>query len=319
MPPLIQKKAFYTMLSRGLFNDSVKSESWQLLNYREIPSKVLFEKLATFGLQLNEKSFVATSEPYDTPEEMVSDLLKENDEAYLVIFELWRRLNPEKESLSIFCDELDELILKDDDKIQNRLYELEKLFEELVDKNIAAEDAYIWIQSHLVADLEAFLYDTILTEIERGNARLAGELVEAFIPFLPSQMWFKYLHARSALELDPVVGFSALESLLEEKPSSELLFEILFFVAQTENHDLFLEIAKHIFPLLKDEEEFCELGEITIIHFEYLNLESAAFPIRELLGKRKKRPKASPLSKYDPDLPALQLLVNQKIIESKVE
>ena len=106
--------ALYNLLKINWLEDpSIDVEAWQVEDYRKISYEELFERLEKLGISLTQESFFIYSENVSTPEQLLEflwihdDEAKEYDQAYLIIFELWRRLLPEKQSLSIFCDELD--------------------------------------------------------------------------------------------------------------------------------------------------------------------------------------------------------------------
>ena len=113
----LKGKALYNLLRINWLEDpSIGVQPWQVEDYRVLSTADLFSKLEKLKIPLNEESFLLYVESSDSPEELVECLclddedLEISDQSYLLLFELWRRLIPEKESLSIFCDELDRLI-----------------------------------------------------------------------------------------------------------------------------------------------------------------------------------------------------------------
>jgi hypothetical protein len=82
-------------------------EPWQVEDYRSFPLDGLFEKLEDLGFSIDKDSFLELAADVDTPEELTKTLKGEasddaEEEIYLVVFELWRRLLPDKPSLSCF-------------------------------------------------------------------------------------------------------------------------------------------------------------------------------------------------------------------------
>lgn len=135
-------RALYNLLRMNwLENDQIQVQPWQVEDYREKSDEALFQLLADLGARLDKATFLAYVDNTDSPEDMADCLwVKEEnpetfDRIYLVIFELWRRFAPEKQTLSIFCDELDQLIgLYDhgeleEEKIQAALSELQRILE----------------------------------------------------------------------------------------------------------------------------------------------------------------------------------------------
>ena len=110
---MLQTKALYNLLRLNASEDpSLKADSWALEDLRALPMEELFSRLKPFQVQFDRRAFTQFSEQCDTPEDLCDILLPDDaddessDPFYLLIFELWRRLIPEKQSLSIFCDEL---------------------------------------------------------------------------------------------------------------------------------------------------------------------------------------------------------------------
>ena len=141
-------RALYNLLKSSVKEDSsIRAEPWQILDYRSLSEEDLLQKLAKLGLNLTKENFFLYAENCHSPEELVECLwVQESDvigqeKTYLILFELWRRYLPNRQSLSIFCDELDSLIsdfddgvYMEDEKWQDVLSELE----DILDKKIEA-------------------------------------------------------------------------------------------------------------------------------------------------------------------------------------
>ena len=124
----LPRKVLYNLLrSNWLMDPELDVSYWQVEDYRTLSLDSLFRRLAKQHIQLDLSSFIAYAENYNTPEELTEDItenfddsIEEQDKVYLQIFELWRRLVPEKLCLSIFCDELDYLMnLYDNGEMEN--------------------------------------------------------------------------------------------------------------------------------------------------------------------------------------------------------
>src|SRR5947208_7129015 len=111
----MQRRALYNLLRLNWLRDrSLPVEQWQVENYRNLPIETLFKNLTHLEINSDRISFLSLTEEFDNPEELTEAFFTDNspdpkkfDQAYLNIFELWRRLVPEKLCLSIFGDELD--------------------------------------------------------------------------------------------------------------------------------------------------------------------------------------------------------------------
>lgn len=328
---LLQRKALYNLLQINL--TQIESgdlkvgnlKKWQVDNYREKTSEELFRQLNSLGIALNVQNFEAYSKNFESPEEMVERSAKERepleqDEIFLILFELWRRFFPEKRTLSIFCDELDyQMVAYDLEKpsqIADTLADLQQLLEEYVDQKLEPRQAFQLIQMYCANDLESFLFDYILNEIESGNQSYATELLDGFKRFVKGTEWFDYLTARAELVSDPVEGFEHLERMVHQihaETSLDLVEEILFFLANSGNHSLFYTLAKKTIPSLKCEKDFQEFLEACYAHYDYLELKQPSLAIAFLYHSRCNIPTETPLSPSDPGLMEMRAILDQKL------
>ena len=142
---------------------------WQCENYRVITDQKLFDRLA--GFAVSEDDFYRLADEHVAPEQVMNSITLKTDEefeqAYLLVFELWRRLFPEKQSLSIFCDELDHIIMEyqeekiSSEKIVETLNELERVLDENFDHGVEPKEVFEMVRCHMAHDLESFLFDFI--------------------------------------------------------------------------------------------------------------------------------------------------------------
>ncbi|MFZ0565731.1 MAG: hypothetical protein WAM28_06065 [Chlamydiales bacterium] len=330
----LQKKALYNLIHLNLNRvheselEFHSLEPWQIENYRQFPTEDLFLRLNRLGITLNQIEFENYGKNYEIPEEMAETLAQDReplelDQIFLIVFELWRRLFPEKRSLSIFCDELDHQIMLYDleeklssTPLQDALAYLQQILDEQVDENIPPKEAFMEIQTYCATDLESFLFDYILTEIEMKNLTYASELLEGFYQYFIQPEWFNYLIARVEIEKSPEEGYEQLEkmiSTLGKDINLTLLEEILYFLANSGNHTLFHALATKIMPLLTEEGDFREFIENCYAHYEYLELQQPAEAIAQIFFQRTHLPAEVPLNPQDPDLLALHTILNQKL------
>jgi hypothetical protein len=300
--------------------EALKTEPWALEDLRTIQSEELFLRLKKHSIELDKTSFVQFAESCDTPEDLAELLLPEEEEdlfdpLYLLVFELWRRFVPEKQSLSIFGDEFDFLIaqydqekLESDEPIQDALANLIEILEENADAGVPPKEVFSAISDYCAHDLESFLVDYISEILDSDNEAYALELIEGFSPYISEPIWFDFLRARAISSKDGREANEILRSLLEQKETDPaLLREILQFLASDGDHTLFVSTMKKILPLLKTQEELLDLMEIAADYYHRLDQESVEQTIQKLLQKRKCA--EGPLSPSDPDLKTLHQLL----------
>jgi hypothetical protein len=114
-------KALYNLLKMSHGEDpTVEVKPWQIASYTDMTNESLFSRLSKLGLDLTDSAIIAFGESFDTPEELIDCLWLEDEtddkfkESYLILFELWKRFFPKKQSLSIFGDDLDQMIYRYD-------------------------------------------------------------------------------------------------------------------------------------------------------------------------------------------------------------
>lgn len=328
---LLQRKAVYNLIQLNvhkIFTGELRIsdlEHWQLEDYRAYPTETLFHCLKTLDVKLDYGDFEKYANSFEDPEEMTDALTEgrsalEQDRIFLIVFELWRRILPEKRSLSIFCDELDYQMMCHDlekpSQIQDSLIYLQKLLDEHVDQGLDPQKAFQSIQQYCANDIESFLFDYILQQIDLGNLSIASELLEGFSRYPRDTIWFDYLNARTATLEDPELGYIQLEKIITKitkKTRLDLVEEILFFLAASGSHTLFTKLAKKAVLFLEREEDFQEILEASYVHYDHLKLREQAFAIAEMFHQRAHIKPETPLSKEDSDLDKLRHILNQKL------
>lgn len=298
----LHKKALYNQILFRLIDPrqhGILLEEWQQRDLRAEPQEKLLATLQELGLGVDLKALKEKAVVIDTPEELADQWGKgmlplDQDRLYLVLFELWRRLVPEKESLPMFCDELDhriEVYRREGltQEIQDSLSTLQLILEKNVDAGVSIANALPMVQSFCAHNLEHFLYIFLCERIEEGNVAYAKELLEGFHRFFSGTHFFDFLTCRIAIEENPEEGYRKLEKLihwLHKHPLIELQFEILGFLSKTGNHTLFTELANQTLPLIKHEEDFMILSSFCMQHFDYLDLPTLAKRVEELINKK---------------------------------
>ncbi len=301
---MLQTKALYNLLRLNAAEDpSVKADPWALEDLRTLSLEALWGRLEQYNVQLHKSTFQQFAESCDTPEELADLLLPDGtsdqrrDPFYLIIFELWRRLIPEKQSLSIFCDELDYRIalydqghLESDESIQDALANLLEVLDENADAGANPEDIFIAVCDYCAHDLESFLYDYIADLLDSGNSLYASELVEGFSPYITEPVWFDFLRIRLLAFTDIGDANLAIHRLLEGEIELPLLLEMIRFLSANGEHALFSLAVKKALPLLNAQEEWAEVMNLVADYYRRLDEEEIEQSIQKILDQRKSGP-----------------------------
>lgn len=299
----VERKALYNSLRLNWLKDStIKVEYWQVDDYRNISLDELFDLLHNLEVKVDHEAFISYAENFDSPEELAqcfigddTDIIR-GDQIYLLVFELWRRLLPHKQSLSIFCDELDYQIHfydrgeGDIEAIQDILLYLEEILHENADEGEDSFEVFQWITACCAHDVAAFLYDFISSQIEEGNYNYSTELLEGFYDFVGEDVWFDFLRARLASFFDVEEFNDIIADLIEdsvEELDLELYFEIFHALSKQGRKQLFLDVAKRIQSLIETEEDFCDLLEICLEYSNRCGDEDLVTSVQDILFKRK--------------------------------
>jgi hypothetical protein len=322
----VEDKALYNFLRiQARLNPSLPVENWQVEDLRAPPLSTLFSKLETLQIPMNAASFLQYAEKCNSPEELVDLLwIKEDDlkgraKAFLVLFELWRRLLSQKQSLSVFCDEIDHRIeqfhaseRKDDEALLTILGELESILDKHVDGGVDPDEIFQKISTMCAYDIENLLYDLIADKIDNEENTTASELLEGFYIYMRDKKWFDFLRARQVYEVDEEEGEVMLERLFEqlkEEPSIELLLEIAGYILYKEENALFLKVARQACEFLQNESSFQELLDLTVEYFEYAMLKEKRQKAQEISERHIGKEASLPIDPMHPDLILLRKLL----------
>lgn len=266
-------KALYNSLRMSYLHDqSVDIEAWKVEDLRKVPLETLFSRLKQKDIVLDRASFSAYAYEFDSPEELAIALIPETDvepdAAFLLLFELWRRLVPEKQSISLVCDELDYQIslydmgeLERVETLDDALQSFYSVLEENVDSGILPEEAFSALTWACAHDIAQFLYDYISEIIGDDEHVYALELIERYYPFVQDKRYFEFLQAQLDSHDAPRVAYERIKSILVASdlvPNVALYIDILTFLRNGLFPDLFCEVAKRVIPLLSESEDFEE-------------------------------------------------------------
>lgn len=325
---IIEKRALYNLLRMNWLNDPrIDVEPWQVEDYRSAPIDTLFDRLRQLGFHFERTSFIAHADACDAPEELAESLFqdditdaKEQDQIYLIIFELWRRLVPEKPCLSIFCDELDHQIhlfdrgeITQPEHIQDIIAELQVVLNEHVDKGIKPIDAFDAVTSCCANDIATFLYDFIAEQIDTNNDLYASDLLEAFTPYIKDKKWFTFLKARLLFLSDPISANLMIKELVHKhskNPDLEFNLEILSSMVQYGQKSIFNQLLKDTIPLLKTEEDLQDLLSIYSDFAHYQDDEEIEKALQESLKNRSQNNSEAFINQNDVIISSLKKLIS---------
>lgn len=328
---VIERRALYNLLRMNWLQEpTLAVEPWQVEDYRALPLPTLFERLKAFNIQLDRLSFIAYADECDSPEELTEQLVGDRklqaiqeDQIYLLVFELWRRLMNEKPSLSIVCHELDDQIYLYDHQelenpliLQDTLTHFVQILDENVDEGVPQQQVLQLISHYCANDIETFLYDFIAEQIDEGGESYAYELLESFDAYLSNNKWFKLLRLRLCEHSNNKTAQRIAEEIIEDHLNEQDLdyhLELLTVMIEIGDHAVFRRIIKQTLPLIKQEEEFQDFLAIAIDYFHRLDQEEQESTLKKILEKRSHLAVDQAITKQDPDWTTLFHLFNLKI------
>jgi len=311
----LERRALYNTLRFGEFPSPVR---WQVEDYRILSFDQLWHRLAELGLLLNKEMFQTLAEDAESPEDFADQLSHEigeqekADQVYLVVFELWRRLLPERQTLSILCDECDyQIYLYDrglNHHVDDCIESLKEVLDENVDNGVKPRPLFESVATQCAHDLESFLYDYAVSLIDQGDPEYAEEILDGFHAYVSAPEWFDFLTIRLDTEEDLEAAMARITKLLKE-PNLELLFEILHFLVRSGDHKTFQEAVKKILPFLETEADFADLLQSASDYFHFHDQDGKEKALQSLLAKRTNIPCEKPFDRRDATLLELQKLL----------
>lgn len=315
----IQRRALYNLLRQNwLLDADTEAEEWQIEDYRELSLEKLFQRLSDLELPLDRNSFLAFAEECDSPEDLTDQLLldrddldpSEQDRVYLVIFELWRRILPERLCLSVFCDELDHQInlydrgdLQRSESIQDVLANLQEVLDENADQGVDPVEVFNAVSEGCANNIDGFLYDFISDLLDDGNVSYAAELVDGLYNYIPDKKWFDFLRARILVETDPKTANALFAKLIGDvatDPDLEFCLEILAFMVLGGERLLFVALVQQVLPRIRHEADFQELLSICVDFYRRLDYEWEEQALQAILDARSDRSADDTVDPGDP-------------------
>ena len=320
----MERRALYHSLRVNWQLDPMSGiEPWQVEDYRRIPADELFARLANVGVPVEYPQFMALADSEDSPEDLAETLLPDDiedqetaDQIYLIVFELWRRLLSERQTLSLFCDEWDHQIdlyeagqLESMEGLDDVLNRFSSVLEETKDQGDDPKALYESVLQNCAHDVEAFLYDFSLAQIQEQNIPYAEEILENFMPYVKDKHWFKLLNLQILAKTDQKEASRLTPSLVKEAQNLQNLefnLEFLAYLAtQSEEEKPFTQLVKVIVPELSIEEDFWDLLSSAEDYFHFKDLEAKEEWIKSMRARRFKNDPNLLFNDQDPDLQEL--------------
>ena len=319
----LHRRAVYNMIHLPEAVDADELEPWQTENYRGLKDPVLFKRLQKSGLTVpNLQMFNQLAEEFESPDDMADELAPEQDEIYLLLFELWRRHLPEQRCPSVFCDELDYQIaqfeqgnLKHQEELVEIVDYLQQIFDDHVDEGTDPHAVYKAFQGYCAHSLDQFLYNYVATQIDSGNIEYAYDLAEGFYRYIGEPLFFDFQLSRVAILQNPEEGTAFLAKLINKVKRLDLAEEILLYLAEERNHPLFCQLLLKTIPLLEDEGSFKELLDLCVLHFKRLSIDAGDF--EALVKKRSENDPDADLEQNDSDVKEMKKLIKKKVEAEK--
>lgn len=320
---MLERRALYNLVRMNWLNDpGLPVEPWQVKDYRSLSTLTIFENLRKKGVDLDEDRFVAYTDSEESPEELADFLIErenlepeEQDQIYLLIFELWRRLVPEKLCITIFCDEFDHQIYLYDkrdpsagESIQDVVANLQMILEENLDDGAQPTEIFSSIGAACANNLEGFLYDFIAEQIDSNNIPYAFELYEGFKIYFKGNKWFDLLRVRLSEESDPDLANEKLKKLVLKASKEQDLqfnFEIFEFLVQGGEKGDFNRMVRKTVPLLETEEELQDLLTICTDYYRCLDEDQKELAVQSILDQRAPNSLDDSIDQNDASLPEL--------------
>ena len=325
----IREKALYNLLRLNWLRDPTLSvQPWQVADYRALEKNEILNRLETLGITLDEERFLACAEELASPEELASllwtgseDDVKGEDQAYLLLFELWRRLLPQRETLTLFCDELDHQIFcfVEDGKVEDIdeiLVRLEDILDSYVDSGENPKKVFQTISLACAYDLERFLFEYITDLIDASEEMFASELLDGFFEYVADPKRFEFLRIRLFANVDPQETSLLLNRLVESLKRGahfDLLLEIARFLVSFGQDPLYRKIILKGLDWMETEEEFFEVLHNLQDYFCCLDKDEKQAVVEAVIKKRANHDSQSSINTKDQDVEEIkQSLLSEK-------
>ncbi len=301
-------KALYNALKfRTLeHNEPAKVLSWQIADLREVTLDALFQDLNKLGCNLDKQTFLVYAEECDSPEDMVEIVSSAQEEEepelldriYLILFELWRRLIPERPSISILCDELDRAIFsydlghEDAEIVWDALEPVLEIVQLSVDQGMNVQEAFGAIEANCAHDLRRFFTDFILDLLDSRSIQDAEDLFNRLKPLFDKNPWTWLIEARFIIKQKPIEAKAlfrkAVTAAKEGSYPTAFFAEAAQALRWIEDDTLLVPILDSAFRSIQSHEDGCTYLEILSDAVSFYDLDSLENEVQELVKKAEK-------------------------------
>lgn len=300
---LFSGRAYYNLLwLENLRGKRLSNPHWEVMDYRALSLQELFDELKKNDIYLDEESFCDLCQDLDAPEDIPGALSLEEEQArkgYLCGFELWRRLLPERESISLFCDELDRTIASyEKDKDNSKLFELLENMVEILDRNSSqVENPQIIFKRlclYVAHDLENVIYTFVNSRLSENQDDPALDLCDHFLPYVKEKRALLFLKLKSmsdvfSQERDKLMEY--LISSLQDQPNFSLSLALLFYFIEQNQQEFFKEHFSLLVAHIEDEPSLVSLLDVLIAYHQHFGYKKRQEEAKGFLDKKVKRSK----------------------------
>ena len=295
---LFSGRAYYNLLllqaQRGI---AVEALPWEAKDYGAIAMDCLFEEIQSLHYLFDRESFVNYCAAFDSPEEVVASIeqkeCEEKNKLYLLVFELWKRLLPEKESISIFADALDRKIAeyeksKDDEMLLEAFEQVVEILESNSIDSTPPETIFERFCLYVAHDLESVIYTYIESKICGEVEDRALDLLHHFLPYVKEKRALQFLHLKTLshdfLEERLRLTEFLCESL-QEKVNLSVAIPFLFYLIEQHHKELFIDLFSTMVNKVQEEGALVALLDVLVEYHRFFGREELTKKVSNFLER----------------------------------
>jgi len=285
--PSFETKALYNSM-RMLREDEAIETTWKTRDWRVVDMNHLFDELRALGISVNKALFYQWATHCDTPEDLLEYLFLDEeieeeqlqqeikDRLYLTLFELWRRLVPEKRSLSTIADDIDHAIFAFDressmsfESVESLLEEWVRVIESMYDEGQSLSDVFRAIEPYFAHNVQEFIVDFILDALAHGHVDLVEPLFEKVRNYLTIEpLWTRIIDLKLHLRDDDIdelhkrLGELVAHILTTPQTGTAIFFSLCDIALDLDKEELFLRLLDRLLPHVQEREDIeiiCDL------------------------------------------------------------
>ncbi len=276
---LFSGRAYYNLLWLSkLRGQNIPAEDWESFDYRGFSTNSLFALLQTYHIYFDSKDFILFCDDLNNPEDLIERLDVEEGElkrkVYIVIFELWRRLLPEKGSISIFCDELDHLIASykgapNEDALFDILNQVLEILDRNTEMGQSPREVFSRLCLYIAHNLENVIYTYIDTRMKEDAEGGYLSFIDHFMPYVEEKRALQFLKLKAlsnvfAKEKESLAAY--LVHSLQESSNFSLSVPMLFFLIEEKYQELFSEFFSFLVEKTTEEKKLVVLLDVLMAY-----------------------------------------------------